>query len=255
MPSKLLGVSEKVSASISVITATLNVENVIGPLIDSLRNQSDFDFEWVVADGGSVDATAFLVESCSGLFEVKFDSQRDNGIYDALNRAIALSSNSYYLVVGADDVLNFDAIENFKKAILETSADLISARSTVRGQLVRRRSRKEWLYGWFAHVDSHAVGLLIRKKLHERVGVYNTGYRLAADQDFVLSAVHSGAKVARVDHVSGEYSPHGSSGSNIGTTLTESFLVQVSHGHNVLVQSGLLFLRLMRHRNRLVVRR
>lgn len=238
--------------SISVITATLNVEEAIGPLIDSLRSQSDLDFEWVVADGGSVDGTAALVTSCSDLFEVKFDSQKDRGIYDALNRGLEISRGSHYLVVGADDFLERDAIENFKRFVRETSADLICARITIQGKVVPSRPNMEWLYGWFAHVDSHAVGLLVRKDLHEKLGPYSTDYQLVADQDFVLRAVRSGARIVRVAQISGEFSPFGASGRRIGTALFENFLVQVSHGHNVLVQSILLLLRLMRHRKRLV---
>src|SRR5574343_103309 len=85
--------------SISIITVTFNAAAHLPTLIDSLRNQSDRGFEWIVVDGASTDKTVDLLEA-SGIVTT-WISEPDFGIYDALNKAIRLSTGEYYLVLGA----------------------------------------------------------------------------------------------------------------------------------------------------------
>ena len=69
--------------SISVISATYNATSVLPDLINSLLNQTDQQFEWVVVDGASTDKTVELVQSCK-LANVNLLSERDCGIYMVL---------------------------------------------------------------------------------------------------------------------------------------------------------------------------
>lgn len=75
---------------LSIITATFNTSECLPRLIDSLKLQSDPDFEWIVADGGSTDKTLALVHDAAKTLNVKVDSRSDFGIYDTLNK-VALS--------------------------------------------------------------------------------------------------------------------------------------------------------------------
>jgi glycosyltransferase involved in cell wall biosynthesis len=101
---------------ISVITATLNAGHCISGLIACLQEQSNKNFEWVVADGGSKDDTLALLCEASDL-DLVLDSRPDHGIYDAMNRALDLASGDYYLVVGADDLLYHDAVEHMHQVL------------------------------------------------------------------------------------------------------------------------------------------
>ena len=110
---------------ISIITATFNAANHLPQLIDSLQSQTNKNFEWVIADGGSTDATLDILQSIKNL-NIVLSSQVDFGIYDALNRAVKLSTSDYYVVIGADDVFKPDAIENFSNEIDGISAVITS---------------------------------------------------------------------------------------------------------------------------------
>jgi glycosyltransferase involved in cell wall biosynthesis len=92
------------SLKISVITATFNSEKNISVLIKSLSSQTDKNFEWIVADGGSEDKTLTLVRSIEGV-EFEILNGPDFGIYDALNKAIKECRSDYYIVAGSDDSL------------------------------------------------------------------------------------------------------------------------------------------------------
>jgi glycosyltransferase involved in cell wall biosynthesis len=80
--------------SLSIVTATFNSEKNLPVLVESLRRQTDSDFEWVIADGGSTDGTLSILGKIDDL-AIVLSSEPDFGIYDALNRAISLASGEY----------------------------------------------------------------------------------------------------------------------------------------------------------------
>lgn len=246
----------KSAIRLSVITATFNVAECLPRLVNSLQSQTDSDFEWVVADGGSTDKTLALVCDAAKTLNVKVDSRPDFGIYDALNRAVKMADGDYYIVIGADDEFFPDAVERYKAACINTDADFVTARVEVEGCVCGVRNKQlEWLYGPFVHVGCHAVGLAIRRSLHDRFGYYSRSFPIAADQLFILEAIHGGATVSEQTFVVGKFSRDGFSGQDILGTLVEGFRVQVRAGHGLLPQLALLVVRIMKNWFRIKARR
>ena len=240
------------NVALSVVTATYNAVDILPRLIRSLRAQTDLDFEWVVADGASTDETLRLLREAAGDLRIRVDSRPDFGIYDALNRAVKMASGDYYLVVGADDELFPDAVAQYKTACTSTGADLITARVEVNGRAYGVRKRRwEWLHGPFAHVSAHAVGLALRRNLHQRFGWYSRKFPIAADQWFILKVVRNHCLVAECDFVAGRFYLDGTSGADVLGTLIEGFRVRVMAGHALWLQSLLLFARLIKNRRQI----
>lgn len=240
------------SIRLSIITATFNTAECLPRLIDSLKSQSDPGFQWVVADGGSADETLALVRDAAKCINVKVDSRSDFSIYDALNRAVKMADGEYYIVVGADDELFSGAVEQYKAACIDTNADFVSARVNVDDCVCGVRNKRwEWLYGPFAHVGCHAVGLAVRRSLHERFGYYSRSFPIAADQLFILEAIHGGATVSEQSFVAGKYYSGGFSGQDILGALVEGFRVQVRVGHGLLLQLILLVARIFKNWSRI----
>ena len=236
--------------SISIVTATYNAAALLPHLVASLRGQIDKNFEWVVADGGSSDGTVKIVEEAGEtLRQVLVTSQTDFGIYDALNRAIKLSTGDYYIVLGADDTLAPDAIANYKQAIAETNADLITAQIQSDAYARGRRVRcLPWLYAQFAYVSGHAVGLAIKRSLHEQVGYYSRKLPIAADQLFIQKAMQMGARLSSHEFVAGYFDSHGGASSqDVLGTLLEGYRVQLALGESKWVQTTLLLVRLIKN--------
>lgn len=238
--------SDKVNVEQSIVTATYNAAAVLPNLIKSLQAQTDQDFEWVVADGGSTDGTLELLAEAAKTMRVRVDSQPDFGIYDALNRAVNNASGNYYLVVGADDWLESDAVDHYKKACFESGADLVTASIMLNGRIHKTKERWEWLYGMSAHVSGHSVGVAIRKGLHDKYGMYSRKLPIAADHVFILKAIHGGAKVKVCDFVAGEFCMQGASGGDVLGTPAECMRAQVMVGHNLWLQLILFCLRVIR---------
>lgn len=244
------------STSISVVTATFNAAALLPRLVASLQAQTDPDFEWVVCDGGSGDETlSIMAQAQSSMAQVVVSSQADFGIYDALNRGVRLARGAYYIVLGADDTLEPTAIADYKQAIAASGADLVTACVESNGRIQSaRRADRAWLYGQFAHISAHAVGLAIKRSLHDTVGLYSRKYPIAADQWFVMSAVARGARVSRHDFVAGRFEHAlGTSGQDVLGSLVESFRIQVQLGRSLAVQLVLLLIRVWRFR-RFIVR-
>ena len=72
----------------TIITSTYNAEKALPPLLESLVSQTCRDFNWIVQDGSSSDATMQIVEQYDRLPEILVDSRKDRGIYDAWNKAL-----------------------------------------------------------------------------------------------------------------------------------------------------------------------
>jgi glycosyltransferase involved in cell wall biosynthesis len=237
--------------SISVITATYNAAGHLPQLIASLIAQTDHNFAWIIADGGSTDGTLELIEEASAVLSISVDSRPDCGIYDALNRAIEVCDTEFYIVIGADDTFEPAAIENYRRAAVGSDADLITASIKADGEIKAWPRRWEWLYGQFAHVSGHAVGLMIRTNLHAAFGNYRQDLRIAADQKFILDCVHGGAILTRANFVAGNFTTSGTSGNNVLASLLEGFAVRLSVGHRLTHQLLVLCGRLLRHRKRI----
>lgn len=233
--------------TISIISAAQNASKHLPRLIASLRNQVNRNFEWIVADAGSTDGTLEILSQVDDL-PLVVDSRPDFGIYDALNRAIKLSSGEYYLVVGADDILHHNAIELFYCSIENNNPDLVSALvRTGTGSLISPEKKWKWFYSQRAYIGAHAVGTLIKKSLHERFGFYSKDFPIAADQFFIKKACDSGAKIVYADFVAGVFSTSGVSSLDRVGLLTESFRVQLRTGECKFLQLCLLVARLIKN--------
>lgn len=230
---------------ISVVTATYNAAEHLPKLIESLRSQTDKDFEWVVADGASSDGTLALLQSVADL-NIVISSQPDFGIYDALNRAIKISSGEYYIVSGADDFFYSDAIANFRSSIIQSSADIIVANAMYGQQCMKVRKGPAWLYGHGALISAHTLATAFRKELHRVYGFYSRKYPIAADQLFVMQACKGGASRYERDFVAGEIGRGGVSSVDQAGNATEVFRVQLALGSSAAVQILLLILRLLK---------
>ena len=191
------------------------MKKTIGKTFNSIINQSSHDFEYVVVDGGSTDATLDLVKEFErskkfkGIF--KYISEADQGIYDAINKGIKLSTGSYIGLLNSDDWYEENVIEVISKNIsIESDVDIfygyIRLVKDGREYMVRRNNYDFIMEG---------IGLIqhptcfIRKRAYEDVGSYDISYRVCADQDMMLRMYKSNKTYKPVDCVITNFSMGG----------------------------------------------
>lgn len=212
---------------VSIITATFNSASALPGLIESLRRQTEPNFEWIVVDGGSTDSTVDLLRQ-SGDLVSSMVSEPDFGIYHALNKGVRMCSSDYYLVLGADDRLFPEAIASFRSHAFATRADIISAGISINGNVSHGKSGNSWLHGMFAYVSGHSVGTLIRRNLHDRFGEYSRRFPVAADMYFLKSVCQDpNTVIARPTFVAGEHGTGGVSSIDKAATFCDCFRVQL----------------------------
>jgi glycosyltransferase involved in cell wall biosynthesis len=232
--------------TISIVTATYNAAALLPRLVASLKAQTDQDFEWVVADGGSNDDTVKIVEDAkASLRQVVLTSQRDFGIYDALNRAIHSSTSEYYIILGADDLLLPKSIEEIKKEISRfNQPELISFGVVINGKVFYKTKFKlVWLYAARSIISSHSVGVCICKRLHEKFGMYNKKYYVLADSHFLLKAFKGGVAPSYSNYVSGVFCTNGISNTDRLQSYSEQMRILLEVGGNPILQLVLFNLR------------
>ena len=228
---------------ISVITATFNAGKYLPSLIKSLQAQTNQEFEWVVADGGSSDNTLELLNNVENL-NVSVTSQSDFGIYDALNRGVKTSSGDYYVVIGADDVFESMTIENFIKEI-DGDYTVITSPILINNKIYKLSSLPVFLSGFRSKICGHSIATLFKKSLHEKYGYYSQKYPIAADYDFMMKLVVNNEKVKVCSFISGNFGLDGVSSVDRIGSASEVMRIMVSNGFSTLIQVLIFILRLI----------
>lgn len=193
---------------ISVITAVFNRASTIGGAIQSVRAQSHPDVEHIIQDGGSCDGTLEIIHAAAdGAADVV--SEPDTGIYDAINRGIARASGDVIGLMHSDDYFaSPEILAKVANAFADPSVegvygDLEYVRSDDSGKVVRHWragpvSRARLRFGW---MPPHPT-LYLRRDVFERLGCYDTSFRIAADYDAMLRYLITGQiKLAYIPEV------------------------------------------------------
>jgi glycosyltransferase involved in cell wall biosynthesis len=216
------------SIKLAIITATFNSAKHLPTLMASLRAQTNRNFEWVIADGNSTDGTVELLKSCNDL-NISWVSEHDFGIYDAMNKAIKRSTADYYLVVGSDDVLAANAVEDIVKEIsINSNIEVLVGQAIANGKLYKRKPGYSWLYGASAYVNAHSVGTVFKKKLHDKFGYYSNHYPISADGYFMKTIFQSKQINAKyVDDVYGTFGTNGISNTAVLRAYIEHLHIQL----------------------------
>lgn len=232
------------SPEISVLTATRNAGASIRALHASLASQTYRNFEWIVADGLSNDATLDLVRDFAARDPwVRFTSEADFGLYDALNKALARAAGRYYVVAGADDIFEPDALAQYAQRAAQTGADVILARVIRAGKVTGGyRPRLGWLGHPKAFPSSHSIGTLFKRDLHERFGPYSRQFPLLADGYFLKILLRSGSVTfADADFVAGHFAEGGLTTTRKLQILAETWQIQMLTEPHPLLQTLIFF--------------
>lgn len=176
---------------VSVITVCLNSEKHLQDCIDSLRNQTYDDIEYIVIDGKSSDRTLEIIASNRDIID-HVVSETDRGMYDAINKGLRLATGDIVGVLNSDDIYaSADSIncivESFKREKTDVVyGDLIYIDPDDENSLIRfwkgkpfKRSR--FRLGW---MPAHPT-FYIRRDLIERYGFYENHFYTAADYEFM----------------------------------------------------------------------
>jgi glycosyltransferase involved in cell wall biosynthesis len=186
-------------SSITVITVCYNAASTISKTLASVRSQSHPDIEHIVIDGLSDDGTQAIVERelRDGGF---FVSERDSGIYNAMNKGLVRASGDVIAFLNADDSYAHDnvianVLDAFDKdeGINAIFGDIAFYREHNGGRPYRRYdsgmfrpSRLRW--GW---MPAHP-GMFVARSVYDQLGGFREDFQIAADYEFVARGFAKG---------------------------------------------------------------
>lgn len=191
---------------ISLITACYNSAATIRTCFNSVLSQRGVDLEYVVVDGGSTDGTVDIIKDystrskCSTWF--KYISERDQGMYDAINKGIKMATGDAIGILNADDMFEspetlahivecFSREEHEEKCSDGDRVDAVYADirfvkddlQTTRRYYSAKRW-KPWMLQW-GKMPPHP-SVYIRRELFDKLGLYKLGYDIAADYELLI---------------------------------------------------------------------
>lgn len=176
---------------VSIITVVYNNEKTIADAIESVLAQTYPEIEHIIIDGKSKDNTMAVVDRYKSKLG-KVISEKDEGLYDAMNKGIKAATGDIVGILNSDDFFN-------KADVIATVAEAFKADSTLQAtigdivfvnsanKIIRHYSAKNWTPKRFVwgYMPPHP-SFFVKRELFEQLGYYKMGYRIAADYELLI---------------------------------------------------------------------
>jgi len=175
---------------VSIITVNLNNAEGLKNTMRSVLTQSFSDYEYIVIDGGSTDGSTGVISSAAGKLAY-WVSEKDAGIYNAMNKGIQKAKGNYLLFLNSGD--HFIGPEVLNELIKTgNGADLIYS------DMILQKDGKEtqWTlpsrlsFSFFLNSSLPHASCLIKRSLFNKIGLYSEHYKIVSDWEFFFLAVH-----------------------------------------------------------------
>ncbi len=181
---------------VSIITATYNRESTVVRAISSIKNQTYQNIQVIVIDGASKDNTISLIKPMLSDEDV-IQSEPDGGIYDALNKGLAIADGEIVAFLHSDDLYSDNyVISNVVKIFLDQSIDIVygdvSFFSNNEPAVIKRKyksgalSKRRLAWG---KMPAHPA-IFIRRRVYDKVGFFKTNFKIAADYEFLCRVIN-----------------------------------------------------------------
>jgi glycosyltransferase involved in cell wall biosynthesis len=223
-----------------MITPVFNGALTISKTIESIAIQAPWCCEYIVIDGMSTDATPSIIEARRDVV-THYIREKDEGIYDAMNKGVSAASGDVIGIINADDYLNEYALRDVVAAFADETLDFVYADADLRkpdgtayGVM---RARQDWVAGsteflgrdWrFAVPFAHQT-LFVKRTVYARLGLFDRTFRLAADHEFMARLI--------ANRMRGRYIPRslatyvlGGAASQSGKLFAEDEKIAVRYG-------------------------
>lgn len=214
---------------ISIITVVYNGEKYLEETIHSVFNQTYDNIEYIIIDGGSSDGTLDIIRKHEDVISY-WVSEKDKGIYDAMNKGLQACSGEYVWFINAGDrIYETNIIENILHICCD--ADIFYGDNQLidehgeKVKVVRSPSAVTWKSFLHGMIVSHQA-IIIRKSL---VSLYDLQYKYVSDQDWVINALKKAEKICNVHAPLSKYLLGGFSDQNFNGCWNDKFKIVQKH--------------------------
>jgi len=176
---------------ISIITATYNSASTVNDTLQSVAKQDHHETEHIIVDGSSSDSTLSIVRKYPHVS--KIISEKDTGIYDAMNKGISLASGNVIGILNSDDFYTHHRVlSKVADAFADPETDVVygdlqyvladDVTKIVRTWKAGNFKRSSFYFGW---MPPHPT-FFVRKRVYDQTGLFNISLRSAADYELML---------------------------------------------------------------------
>lgn len=176
---------------VTIITATYNSEKTIRDTLESIASQDYPNIEHIIIDGYSTDNTLSIVSKFPHVSRIV--SEKDQGIYDAMNKGIGLASGEIVGLLNSDDFyVSYNVVSNVvgrmqKEKTSSLYGDLVYVQPNQTNKILRtwiagKFSPKKFMFGW---MPPHPT-FFVRKEIYDQLGTFNIKLKSAADYELML---------------------------------------------------------------------
>ncbi|QMJ04101.1 colanic acid biosynthesis glycosyltransferase WcaE [Citrobacter freundii] len=179
-----------------------------------LAQAGDISFEWIVIDGGSADGTQAFLENLNGENRLRFVSEPDNGIYDAMNKGIALARGRFALFLNSGDILHADAASFIRQLKTQSDKAMVIGDALLDfgdGNKIKRRAKPGW-YIYHSLPASHQAIFFPVSGLH--TWRYDLQFNVSSDYALAAKLYKSGYAFKKLSGLVSEFSMGGVSTTN-----------------------------------------
>jgi len=184
------------SLKISIITVAYNAEKSIEDTIQSVLNQSYSNIEYIIIDGKSTDKTLDICNQYKNQITT-IVSEKDKGIYDAMNKGVAIATGDIIGVLNADDFyIDNDVITNVANLFQSTNCDGLYANLVYVDGCDTNKVTRTWISGKYkpnaflkGWMPPHPT-FFVKKECYQKYGDYSLELKSAADYELMLRFIH-----------------------------------------------------------------
>jgi len=205
---------------ISIITVVFNAEKHIQRCLDSIKNQTERIFEHVIIDGSSTDQTSTIVNKYikeDDGFNKLCISEKDNGVYDAMNKGLNMATGDYYWFLNSDDKLaDLNVIYNVKKILSQNQSDMIAGSTIIKNntKILRIYTSKKSSSRYIPQQPHPS--LLVKSKFLEEMNIrFDSSKKIVSDYKMQLEIIKNGGTLHICDNVLAEMYVGGISNSSL----------------------------------------
>ena len=193
---------------VSIITVTYNSAQTLVDAMKSVLEQTYHDIEYIIVDGASTDSTIDIIRQYELQFKnrLKWISEKDDGIYDAMNKGIQLATGDVVGVLNSDDYFTSSDVIARMVAAFRDGADAVYGdvhfiHDGEPNKCIRYYSSKHFRPFWlrFGFMPAHP-SFYCRRGVYERAGYYKTDYAIGSDYEMMV-------RLFKVHHINARYIP------------------------------------------------
>lgn len=219
--------------SFSIITVSKNSAKTIRETLESLLNQNIENLEFLLIDGLSTDNTIKIAESYIRSFrksniDFKIYSEKDNGIYFAMNKGLKLAKGEWVGFINSDDYLEPNVLSKIKNSIVQNDISKVfyGDIKCKKNNKIRLCERSKKIKNINNEMEFFHPSVYVHKSVYKSLGVFDTNYKIAADWDLLKRFYNSGIKFSELDFPVATFKEGGVSSQNTINHLKERFSIR-----------------------------